>query len=243
MENVAYVLSARQDHLFKTQERIADHVANVNTLGYKAGRNVFSELITPKKNGTDKTSFSNISQVHRDFSQGIMQKTDRALDVAINGNGFFRLETPLGPRYTRAGDFVVNGNGTLVSKNGYTVTGPGGGSVSFAPQDTEIQIKEDGTVYADGQIRGRIGVFTFNTPQQLERAGNGLFIARTEEPKVALIEQTKVAQGMLEGSNVSSIKEMSSLIEVSRGIEQTTNLLKNYQDSQLSMIRQLSQSN
>lgn len=243
MSSVSYVLSGQQRNLFKTQSRVADHVANVNTSGYKAARNVFSELVVHKGAASNDTSFAKIEKVHRDFSQGEMKATYRDLDVAIQGPGFFRLETPLGERYTRAGDFVVNERGVLVSKEGYPVIGPGGGFIELAEGDTNISIKEDGLLSANGEERGQIGIFQFNSQDQqlLRRAGNGLYISNGIEPEIS--DSSKIAQGMLEGSNVSSVKEMSTLIEVSRRIEENKSLLKGYHDNQMSMISQLSRAN
>lgn len=241
--NTPYVLVTSRSNLFAQQDRIADHVANVNSLGYKPARNIFSEHLVNTSPSAHDTSFPVTKRLHRDFSQGQMQVTNRALDVAVRGPGFFALETPLGQRYTRAGDFSIDANGVLISKDGYPVTGAGGAAIEFNPTDTDISIRASGQVVANGEVRGQIGVFVFDNPQQLERAGNGLYLSRLEEPQLADPQLSHIAQGMLESSNVNSTKEMSKLIEVSRGIEQINSLMKNYDDNQLAMIRQLSEAN
>ncbi len=238
-DNITYVLAARKADLFKTQGRVADMVANVNTTGFKGEHDVYGELARRMDDG-NKLSFSNIETTKRDFSQGSIVTTGRQLDIAINGPGLFMVETPRGNRYTRAGNFKVSAEGLLVTKENYPLVGPGGGFVEFAQGDSDIIIREDGLVSAGLQERGQIGLFIFENEHSLIREGNSLY--RSDElPRTAEIEESKIAQGMLENSNVSSVISMTELIEVSRGIETTGKLMSGHHDLQMNFIRKITQ--
>lgn len=236
-DNINYVLAARQNDLSKNMNRIADMTANVNTTGFKVERDVFSEF--PKRtSANEQLSMTNIATTTRDQSQGVMMTTGRVLDVAISGRGLFMINTPFGQMFTRNGSFMISKDGVLVNQSGYPVAGPSGGQVEFTEKDISISIKEDGIVTAEGEERGQIGVFTFDHYALLERVGAGLF-KTNEVPKPA--EEYKLAQGMLEGSNVNSVTAMTDLINVSRGVERVIKLASSRNEMQMDMIRKMAQ--
>ncbi|MCE3233120.1 MAG: flagellar basal-body rod protein FlgF [Rickettsiaceae bacterium] len=238
--NITYLLAAKETQLFKTQNRIADMAANVNTTAFKSEADMYSEL--PKRLADGKAlSFSKISNTTRNISQGGATSTGRQLDVLIDGPGYFMVDTPRGVRYTRAGNFKIGPEGTLITKEGYPVVGPGGGLVEFvvefAENDIDVTIRDTGLVTVGVEERGQIGVFIFENEQAMVKEGEGLY--RTDEVPL-VTEESKIVQGALEDSNVNSITVMTDLVSVSRKIESTKQLQANYHDLQLDMIRKLS---
>lgn len=233
--NAMYVLASKQMSLTKNHNRIADIVANTETTGYKSEKDVNVEI----KKRTDinqKVSFSGVGITVRDYSQGSLIATGRQLDVAINGDGYFMVQTPRGVRFTRAGNFKVNTEGALSTKEGYPLVGPGGGQIEFSEGDIDINIRDNGLVNAGSEERGQLGVFTFKDDQLLVREGKALY-RTSQNPQPA--EDAVVVQGMLEGSNVNSIQAMTRLIEVSRGIERVKKIQKDMHEAQTRTLRTL----
>lgn len=233
--NISYVLAARQADLFKTQDRISDLVANVNTTAFKSEKDVYSEYRKRVDDGS-KISFSEIKTTKRDTSQGPLNVTGRQLDVAINGPGYFMVETPRGVRFTRAGNLQISSEGSLTTKEGYTLVGPGGGSVEISEEDVDITIRENGLVTAGTEERGQIGIFVFADDQLMIKEGKGLY--RTSQA-AEVSEESKVVQGMVEGSNVNSVTSMTNLISVSRSIETVKRMQQDFHGLQIRSIRTL----
>ncbi len=235
-DNSLYVLAARQGDLRKTMDRISDMVANVNTTSFKVESDIYDEL-DKRMDDRSLISFGKISDTKRDFSQGSLIATKRQLDIAINGPGFFMVDTPRGIRFTRAGNLVIDVNGTLVTKEGYPLVGPGGGTIEITEEDINIIIREDGLVSAGIEERGQIGVFEFEDYQALVREGLGIY--KTDQTPLPS-ENSRIVQGMVEASNVNSVRAMTDLIEVSRNIETVKRLQKDIHGIKLNSIRTLS---
>lgn len=233
--NISYVLAAREKALLSTQDRIADMAANVNTSGFKAEKDSYTETPRRLANGK-KLSFSTISTTTRDTTLGTMMTTSRQLDIAINGPGYFMVDTPRGVRYTRAGNLKISPEGTLMTKEGFALLGPGGGQVEFAETDIDVTIRDTGLVTVGQEERGQIGVFIFEKEQALIKEGDGIYRS-SETPSST--EESKIIQGALESSNVNSVTVMTDLITVSRKIELAKQLQANNHDLQVNMIRTL----
>jgi flagellar basal-body rod protein FlgF len=150
-----------------------------------------------------------------DFRAGVMLPTGRDLDVALDGKGFFVIQTPAGPRYTRNGSFTRSSDGTLVTADAMPVMGQNGPiKVPGGP----VVIKPDGTVSVGGAAAGRLQVVDFGNYEGLGREEGGRFRAPAGATP-AVSTGTSVVSGTLEQSNVSVSQRMASLIEVSRGFE------------------------
>ena len=163
-----------------------------------------------------------LSVANTDFSQGSMQYTGNNLDVAINGeNAFFRVTTPTGQYLTRNGAFVLNGDGVLMTPQGYTVQGAGG--VINVPAGTRhLQISGDGQILADGNVIDQLALVSVNNPQNLEKMGGNLFRPRDGVQIVegnAYDDGARVEQGFTEAANVEVVSEMVNMIEVQRQFE------------------------
>ncbi len=198
---------------------VANNVANVSTPGYKTEHMKASfgdNLPDPTGDGVPRISAS----VYVDFSQGVLEKTGNPLDVALQGEGFFELETPAGLAYTRAGNFSIDRDGTLVDKLGHAVMGEGG---RVNVSGSSVQIAENGviTVYdenGDESEAGTLKVVTFQNPDNLQRALNGLFID-PGQAGLQTAEQKKMQSGFLEMSNASAAREMTKMIDIQRTFE------------------------
>ncbi len=198
----------------KTMNVLSNNLANVDTAGYKGQRTVFKEVMV-EANGVVNASYRQvkIDEVSTDFSTGDLRVTDNALDVAIIGEGFFEVEGPDGPRYTRAGSFQVGADGEIVNLSGYKLNGDGG--PIQIPEGALPSISGNGTI-ASGELElGKLKVVKFPNPQNLLRAGENLWqVVDGQEPEA--LEQVQVQPGALERSNVSAVKSMVELVNVSR---------------------------
>ena len=241
MENSIYTGLSLQIALQAKMDLIANNIANLNTPGYKGQNMVFTEYIAKTDNGEKPKD--NLSMVldfghYQNTQAGPIQATGNPLDVALQGPGWFGVQTPEGTMYTRAGNFQINNNGELVTGTGLLVAGEGGGTITIPPDAREVKISNDGTIATDqGQI-GRIGVFEFTNEQDLEAAGNGLYKAPANDPGAAA-QNTQVLQGMLEGSNVQPVLEMTRMIDTLRSYQNTQRMLQNEHDRERTMIQRM----
>jgi flagellar basal body rod protein FlgG len=196
-------------------DRLAADIANAATAGYKAERSGAAAVNRPFAAILDSAVDTAPLPGRIDFRPGVIAGTGRDLDVALDGRGFFAVETPAGPRYTRNGHFEKKADGTLVTGDGMTVLGEkgpiklGGGPVA---------VLSDGTVTAGGVAAGKLQVVDFDDYQGLGREEGGRFRASAGMTPKAVV-QGLVRGGALEQANVSVVERMASLSEVSRGFE------------------------
>jgi len=240
MENSLYVGLSRQLVLEHAMTMVANNVANVNTPGYRAQNPMFQEYVA--KAGAGYSDQDPLSMVY-DMGQydtttpGVVQVTGGTYDVALEGPGFMEVMTPSGAtQYTRAGDFSVNSNGELVTSAGFNVSGPGGNAIAIPAGTKEVVITKAGEITADGNVVGRISVVEFDNVQDLKPEGNGLYSASV--PGRAATE-TFVKQGVLEGSNVNAIQEMTRMIEINRTYQSTMRMLNSEHERQVGAIQKL----
>jgi flagellar basal-body rod protein FlgF len=207
-------------------EVISNNLANASTPGFKADQIQFESVLAGVKNpSTQDPSLSN-ERFSTDFTSGPLQKSDNVLDVALDGDGFFVVQTPQGPAYTRQGNFHRGAGGKLVTADGYEVQGQGG-PISVA--GGRIQIGGDGVVTVDGSPAGTLAQVDFPKPYALSKAGAGLFVPA--DPQTATTPSSaQVKQGFLESSNVKVVVEMARMIETSRYFESCAKAVKSYDD-------------
>lgn len=215
MEIASYVTVSRQSGLMNEMQIIANNIANSATTGYRQEGLIFSEFIDSSL-GRSSLSLSR-AQVHNtSMAQGTLTQTNGSFDFAIEGEGFFLVETPAGERLTRAGSFSPSPDGDLVTMDGYRVLDPGGSPV-FVPGSAEkVSVASDGTISANGQPLGQIGLFMPAEPTGMVREDGVMFRADGgTEPAV----NARILQGFLEGSNVNPISQLARMIEVQRSYE------------------------
>lgn len=207
----------------KRMEILTDSIANVNTPGYKKQKAVFEEALAE---GTGLRTFAMLDDVVTDMSQGVAERTGRKLDAALNGNGFFVLNTPEGPRYTRDGSFTISTNGILMSKDGYPVMG-NNGTIKLTSAD--VAMDAEGNIKDGDAVAGKLKVVTFDDTRSLVRIGS-LFAAPAGMVEKQAGPLTQVEQGVIEMSNVSAVKAMTSMIEAMRSYESHTKMIQTIDD-------------
>lgn len=247
MENPIYIGLSRQVALRAQMDLIANNVANMSTPGYRTQNMVFTEFLEKPKGKNDELgkqdplSFVLDYGQYQDYEAGAMQFTGNPTDAALSGPGWFavRKEGSDDTFYTRAGNFQLNAAGELVTGRGDHVLDDGGSPIVIPENSGKIRIGADGSISTEqGQI-GALKIVEFDDQQTLEARGDGLFAA-PDEGKAA--EHTTVVQGMLEGSNVKPVLEMTRMIDVLRSYQQTQRLLQSEHERQRTMIQRLSRS-
>jgi flagellar basal-body rod protein FlgF len=244
-------------------DTISNNLANVNTPGFKRDAQVFREYLTSYEKepsamtipripasiesfydiqGGDKSYVDPIG-THTDFSQGNLKITNNHLDFAIEGEGYFEILTPSGVRLTRAGNFTLDGQGKLVTKQGYPVLSDSAAGAD--PQSRVIRLKNpqfsigsDGSI-SDGDNAGsKLSVVTVGNRDALHKFGENLFGFRENlEPRLAVATNAKIQQGTLEGSNVNVVKEMTDMLTATRAFESAQQAVKAYDKMQEQLIR------
>jgi flagellar basal-body rod protein FlgF len=213
--DTAYVTLSRQSGLMNEMRLVANNIANANTTGYRQQGLVFSEFIRDVPNNPS-LSMSRAEARNTSLQQGVLTETGGSFDFAIEGDGFFMVETPKGNRLTRAGSFTPNAEGDLVAADGSRVLDSNGSPV-FIPQDAaSIDIGSDGTLSVNGQLLGQIGVYRVDEPKDLVREGNTRF---RPEGDVQAVDEPVVLHRFLEGSNVNAMHQVTRLIEIQRAYE------------------------
>ena len=214
MSNAVYISLGRQAGLAQELSMVANNLANSSTTGYKTDRAIFSEYIQASGNEDPSISMGWLSAHTYELSQGAVQATGNTYDLALQGDGFFAVETDRGVRLTRAGHFQQDPAGRLTDAQGNTVLGAGGNQITIPDNASLITIGADGSISADGQLIDRVGVF--ETEGDLVRDADTLF-----EPLAgyAPFEAGQMIQGALEQSNVSPVEEIARMIAVQRAYE------------------------
>ncbi len=221
MENSLIIALARQSVLERQMDVIATNLANLETAGFKSEHMIFSELLEQTSDGEVISLVHDVSFV-RDLSAGPMVGTQSPLDLAINGDGYFVVDTPEGERYTRHGVFQLDDTGQIVTTEGNPVLSSGGGPIQIPLETSTITITRDGTVSADAEEVGRIKRVSFADPQALSKVGSGLYDALEQTPQPA--PASEILQGMVENSNVKGVVEMTRMIDTVRSYQAAAKL-------------------
>lgn len=212
---------------------LSNNLANINTSGYKEDRVAFrvpDDRLTSGAGhagaeGEGGPSFSSVIPMtaHTDYSCGPIQRTGNPFDLAIEGDGFFSVQTDEGVRYTRSGAFTVNQEGVLSTADGNPVLGEGG---EISIDGGEIEFDGSGNVVVDGAITDKLRVVEISDPAALKKIGKTLFQLDESKGTEETLDYGGVRQGFLEGSNVNAVKVMTDLIEVQRGYESYQKMIR-----------------
>lgn len=238
MENGIYIGISRQAALRRQMDVVANNLANMNTPAYRAERMVFNEfLIKPSQDPTGYSYVQDVGQ-YRSTENGPITQTGNDLDVALNGEGYFVVDTPLGERYTRHGRFQLDANGFIVTTEGHQVLSDAG-PMQVPPQSTTIEINGDGSVSTDVGPLGTLQLVQFEDDQEPQRGANGLYTTEQDpQPATGL----QAVQGSLEQSNVVGVLEITRMIQVSNSHNSLRKMLQNEDERNRTMIRRLGQS-
>jgi flagellar basal-body rod protein FlgF len=213
MDAALYTTLNRQSGLMREMGVVANNIANSSTTGFRREGVVFSEYVAALDRDPS-LSMAHASGRHVDLSQGTLSQTGGAFDFAIQGEGFFLIETPQGERLTRAGSFTPSPEGELVTADGYRLLDAGGAPI-FVPPDARVALARDGTLSANGEPVAQVGLWRPTDPLTLRHQSGTLFDGGALEP----IENGQFMQGMLEDSNVEPVSEIARMIEVQRAYE------------------------
>ncbi len=226
-------------------EVLSNNLANINTIGYKEDRAVFSNYIPGDQNRNTSTDpdmldsedpltlfpyLESNSQVQfqgtkTSFEQGTLRQTENTLDFAIFGSGFFCVEDGDGNlKYSRKGNFSINEDGALVTQDGLKVLGKNGGEITLTGRS--ISVDEEGNISSDGSQIGIIKIIDFDKPYSLIKEGDSLFSPANETVREIDAEEYQLKQGYTELSNVDPIKVMTEMIEVHRAFESYQRVIK-----------------
>jgi len=238
----------------KRLQIISNNIANANTVGYKMDQGSF-EFIDPANlpaslaTGASEMTTSQTQNFwfqfnsYTDFSTGSLKNTGNDFDLALIGDGFFCIQKPDGVHYTRKGDFTLDAEGVLVTRNGYPVIGDGG-EISLTQAENPQKLKafevdEEGNVYVNGQQAGSLRIVTFPEPDKLLKMGDTLFKPAENSPPPQEATDARVSQGFVELSNVDVVKMMTEMIEVLRGYETYQKVIRSADETSAKSINEV----
>lgn len=238
----------------KRLQIISNNLANASTVGYKMDHGQFqfidpadlpSSFVpdSPEVSTSQAQSFWFQFSSYTDFSHGSLKNTGNDFDLALIGDGFFCVQKPDGVHYTRKGDFTLNDEGVLVTRNGYPVLGDGGeitvDASAAAYEHKKFAVDEDGNVSVDGQQVGRLRIVEFPETGSLMKMGDTLFKPADNTPPPQEAEDYKVSQGFVELSNVDVVKMMTEMIEVLRGYESYQKVIRSADEATARSINEV----
>lgn len=244
MENAAYIGLSRQMTLRRELDIAANNIANADTTGFKVEQLLLgTEVGNRARNDAVRPGVSFVLDkgVGRDFSQGSLQQTGRDLDFAIDGEGvFFKVQDGATEAYTRDGAFTISPEGELVTKAGLPVLGDGG-PIVIDPAQGPITVADDGNISQNGIAIGQLGLARFDNLAVLSKEGDGLYRNASNATPIDAAG-AQVRQGMLEGSNVNPLVEITQLIEISRAYERATKMIENVTELSRRSVERLGKS-
>lgn len=235
MDASGYTTLTRQTGLMRELQAIANNIANASTTGFRREGVVFSEYVQQLP-GSPSLSMARAAGRHIDLTPGESEATGGTFDFAIEGDGFFLVETPRGNRLTRAGSFMPSAEGELVNADGHRLLDQGGSPVPVPPGVDGVALSGDGTLSAGGEPFAKIGLWQPAEPGDLRHEAGTLFA--TTQGEIPM-DDGRLAQGRLEGSNVQPLTEIARMVEVQRAYETGQSFLDREDDRMRTMIQVL----
>ena len=237
MPSDLYVALSGQMAMAERLETVSNNVANLRTAGFRAETVDFDTVLSDYRR--DRVAFVSSGTMDIDRSYGPVEETGNPLDIAIDGDGWFGVNTPEGRAYTRDGRFAVNALGDLVTLTGYNVVDNGGAPVAVNAAGGPIEIAADGRIVQDGDVAGVIGLFDIPEDATLTRHGD--VAVRSDLPADPVADRTGngVRQGYREGSNVDAMTSLVALIEVQRAFDRASTVMRERSTSLEEAVRLL----
>ena len=254
MSGEIYMAAAGALAYEKRLQIISNNLANTNTVGFKQDSGNFRLLdpaeladqlpgVSAEEPLSQDDLFWSQFQVYTDYTGGSLKSTGNNFDVALVGDGFFCVQSPDGIRYTRQGDFTLDSQGVLVTRNGWPVMGESGAitvDASSNPQVTKrFSVDEEGYVSVDGSQVDRLRIVDFPQPYALEKVGDTLFESMAAPGAERPAEGVRVSQGSIEMSNVDAVKMMTEMIEVLRGYESYQKVIRSVDEVNSQAINEI----
>lgn len=245
MDNAVYVALSRATALERNLSITANNIANADTAGFKAEQAVFESYVESQRHAEVKDSVSFVVDGGSfvDLRQGGLTATGGALDLGIEGPGWFAYRTESGQTVLgRDGQFALDADGTVVTTTGAKLLDVGGGPIALPEGAEGLSVARDGTISAaDGAILGQVGVFAGGDIQSYTRLGAGMFAAPGGDAQLEPLLGAQVVQGALEQSNVNAVFEVTRLIELHRAYEQSLKVVENRSDLSGQTLQRLGQ--
>jgi len=170
-------------------------------------------------------AYVSIGQIKKDFTQGPKIETRNPLDMMIEGDGFFVVQTHQGVRYTRAGEFSINKEGVLTTKSGLPILGKRG---LIYTGNHQVEVNQHGEIYLHDRYVDSLQIASIKDKEQLENIGYNLLYYNGDPSSVATLENPHVEQGALEGSNVNAIANLTAMILTHRSVEAYQKTMRQY---------------
>ena len=194
-------------------EAVSNHLANADTVGFKRDVISFDKEFRARMN--------------TDLTQGPITRTGNELDIALKDEGFFKIDTSAGIRYTRNGNFTLNSNGVLVDQSGNLVLGQGGAIVI---DGTNIDINGNGEIRIDGTLLDQLDIITFENLTMLQKEGGNNYAYKGDTRDEIAPLNIAVEQRAIEGSNVEVVEEMVSMIDLHRMYQTYQKLMQTFDE-------------
>lgn len=233
MGNGIYIALSGAKAQTTAMDVVSNNVANANTVAFRAERMSFGQALG--KAQSPDAAYAQVRGGGTDTRAGAIQQTGNPLDLALVGDGHFAVKTPRGVRYTRAGNFRIGPQGTLVTSGGLEALGRTGEPIRVPADAKSVQIGADGTVSAGEDVIGQLRISKLDA-STVKREGAGLFAGNAA---VADAEGVKIVPGALEKSNVNVVRGMVDLVRVSRGYESMLRMIESYRQIDSRTARQL----
>ena len=214
MQNGLYVALSAEVALQGRLETIADNIANMNTVGYRATGVSFEAEMA--RAGEARLDYVSTGSDYVSRRIGGLVKTDNPLDFAVQGDGWFGIQTPSGTAYTRDGRASIDETGTLRTLNGDPILDAGGAPIIIDGAAGTLTVSADGMISQNGRQVGAIGLFTIDPGAILKRTENSGVIPDKAATPILDFTRNGVVQGAVESSNVDPVREMTRLIDVTR---------------------------
>ncbi len=215
---------------------ISNNLANINTSGYKKSKVSFESILRGEQQSNEAKgiNYNRVRQNFTDFSPGAMRQTEDPFDVAIHGEGFFKLQGDNGTLYTKRGDFALDGEGLLTTSNGLPVLDEGNNQIIIPDTDiSRVAVSDEGTIYLLNREDGTrtevatLAIVEFEDRLQLKREADTTYSLEDPDGEIAS-EDSRVLQGHLELSNVNMSSEMAKMIDSNRIFEVYHKVIKSY---------------
>lgn len=216
MDNAIYAAITRQSGLMREMQTVANNMANVSTAGFRREGVIFAEHVAALDGHEPSLSMADAYGRNVNTAQGPIANTGGTFDFAIEGEGYFMIQTPQGNRLTRAGSFTPGPEGELVNMDGHPLLDNGGTAITVPASARTIALAKDGTLSADGSPIAQVGVYLPNDPNGLIHQGGTSFAV---EAGAEAMENPVILQGYVEESNVDPVSEIARMIQVQRAYE------------------------
>jgi flagellar basal-body rod protein FlgF len=237
MQSGLYVALSSQISLEKRMNTIADNLANMNTVGFRATQMKFDDVMT-KVEGA-RVDYVSPGEEYLSNETGAMVQTKNPLDFAIKGDAWFSINTNQGPALTKDGRFSMLQTGDVVTLEGNPVLDAGGAPIQLNAAEGPPTASKDGILYQNNRPVAQLGLFEANIGPNFRRVGNTAVIPTENPQPVVNRSDVGVMQGFVEEANVNPILQMTQMITVSRTFEHVTQLMRDGEASFSDAIKTL----